>query len=195
MSAPREVDLLLTGLLDNAIEIWRRDGMVATCSWAVGEGRSAFAQPFSEEGWTIPPEVRAGLHAMVAASVKAILIGRIDESWMREMPKDSTPLVHGDLADMADFDPEVKTAICVQCHDLRTAQSYLYMASLQLRDDGSEHWLRSYHDNPEGRIIGGSHLTARAIPILGERADLDPDTVEHFLNSLHWTMVTGGNDE
>lgn len=187
MSAPRDLDALMTGLLDNAIDIWRRDRCVATCSWALGEKASAFAQPFDVEGWSIPVEARIGLHALVAACVNARVIGRIDESWTKAMPEDS-PLVHGELEEMADYDPEVKTALCVQAYDLLSERSFLYMAHLELFDDGSDHWVRSYHDDPEGRIIGGSQLTARTIPMLTGQ-DISPDVVEQFLNALHWTMV------
>lgn len=189
MTAPRELDLLMTGLLDNAIDIWRRDKMVATCSWAVGERASAFAQPFDRDGWDVSFETRAGLHALVAACVGARVIGRIDETWTKMMATTETPLVHGQLEELADTDPEVKTALCVQAYDLLTGRSYLHMAHLELYDDGADHWVRTYADEPDGRIVGGSQLTARAIPILSDGNDLTPDVVESFLNALHWTMV------
>lgn len=189
MTAPRDLDILMTGLLDNAISIWQRDKMVATCSWALGAKASAFAQPFDHEGWTISLETRAGLHALVAACVDAQVIGRIDETWTKMMSPDETPLVHGELQDMADTDPDVKTALCVQAYDLLSGRSYLHMAHLDLFEDGSDHWVRTYADEPEGRIVGGSELTARAIPILTQDVDLTPDVVEQFLNALHWTMV------
>ena len=189
MTAPRELDGLMTGLLDNAIDIWRRDKVVATCSWAVGDKASAFAQPFDEDGWNISIETRAGLHALVAACVNAKVIGRIDETWTKAMSKDEEPPVHGELQEIADIDPEVKTALCVQAYDLISGRSYLHMAHLDLFEDGSDHWVRTYADDPEGRIVGQSHLTARAIPILTGGEDVSPDVVEQFLNALHWTMV------
>lgn len=179
----------MTGLLDNAIAIWRRDKMVATCSWAVGDKASAFAQPFDREGWDVSYETRAGLHALVAGCVNARVIGRIDETWTKMMSTDETPLVHGELQDMADTDPDVKTALCVQAYDLLSGKSYLHMAHLDLYDDGTDRWVRTYADEPEGRIVGGNQLAARAIPILTDGADLTPDDVEQFLNALHWTMV------
>jgi len=192
MTAPRHLDILMTGLLDNAIAVWKREKMVTTISWAVGDKASAFAQPIDQEGWNVPYETRAGLHALVAACVDARVIGRIDESWTRMRDADETPLLHGELQEMADTDPDVKTALCVQAYDLLTGNSYLHMAHLDLCEDGSDRWVRTYADEPEGRIIGGSQLTARAIPIITDGVDLTPDVVEQFLNALHWTMVVAG---
>jgi hypothetical protein len=163
--------------------------MVTTISWAVGDKNSAFAQPIDRDGWDVSYEARAGLHALVAACVDARVIGRIDETWTRVMSTDETPLVHGELQEMADTDPDVKTALCVQAYDLLSGNSYLHMAHLELDEDGSDRWVRTHADEPEGRIVGGSHLTARAIPILTDGVDLTPDVVEQFLNALHWTMV------
>lgn len=189
MSAPQELDQLMTGLLDNAIAIWKRDKMVSTISWAMGDKASAFAQPVDREGWDVPYETRAGLHALVAACVDARIIGRIDETWTRIMSTDETPLVRGELQEMADTDPDVKTALCVQAYDLLSGNSYLHMAHLELDDNGSDRWVRTKVDEAEGRIVGGSELTARAIPILTDGEELTPDVVEQFLNALHWTMV------
>jgi hypothetical protein len=194
MTAPQALDILMNDLLDNAIELWKRDKMVATVSWAFGPRLSAFAQPYDREGWDVSLEARVGLHAMVAACVEAEYIGRIDESWVKAQDNGSTPIVHGELQQMADYDPDVKTAICVQSYHLPTGRGYLYMASLELHEDGSEKWTRTYCDDPEGRIVTGSELTARVIPIFNDGPDLTPDVVEEFLNALHWTVVVTGAD-
>ncbi len=192
MSAPLALDQLMTGLLDNAIDIWRRERMVSTVSWALGSKGSAFAQPFDKEGWDVSMEARIGLHALIASCVDAQYIGRIDETWMRAQDKGDRPLVHGELAELADYDPEVKTALCVQAYDVLSGSGYLYMASLELFPDGSEHWVRTYTDDPEGRLVDGSELTARVIPVLNDGPPLTPDVVEQFLNALHWTVLVAG---
>ena len=194
MTAPGALDSLMTDLLDNAIALWRRDKMVATVSWALGSRGTAFAQPYDREGWDVSMEARVGLHAMVAACVDAEYIGRIDESWVKAQGKDAPPLVHGQLQELADYDPEVKTALCVQAYHLPTGRGYLYMASLELFEDGSDHWVRTYSDDPDGRLVTGSELTARVIPILNDGPELTPDVVEQFLNALHWTVVVTGVD-
>lgn len=194
MTAPRALDILMTDLLDNAIALWKRDKMVATVSWAFGPRKSAFAQPYDREGWDVSMEARVGLHAMVAACVDAEYIGRIDETWVKAQEKGTPPLVHGELQQMADYDPEVKTALCVQAYHLPTGRGYLYMASLELFEDGSDHWVRTYSDDPDGRIVTGSELTARVIPVLNDGPPLTPDVVEQFLNALHWTVVVSEVD-
>lgn len=194
MTAPTALDGLMTGLLDNAIELWQRDKMVSTVSWALGAKGSAFAQPYDREGWDVPMESRVGIHALVAACVDAEYIGRIDESWVKAQEKGTPSLVHGQLQEMADFDPDVRTALCVQAYHLPTGKGYLYMASLDLDEDGSEHWIRTYSDDPEGRIVDGSEMTARVIPILADGMPITPDVVEEFLNALHWTVVVVGVD-
>jgi hypothetical protein len=194
MTAPLALDGLLTGLLDNAIELWQRDKMVSTVSWALGPKGSAFAQPFDREGWDVPMESRVGIHALVAACVDAEYIGRIDESWVKAQEKGAPSFVHGQLQEIADFDPDVRTALCVQAYHLPTGKGYLYMASLDLREDGSEHRIRSYSDDPEGRIVDGSEMTARVIPIIADEMPITPEVVEEFLNALHWTVVVVGVD-
>jgi len=195
MTAPTALDSLMNGLLDNAIQLWQRDKTVSTVSWAIGSGGSAFAQPFDREGWDVSIESRVGIHALVAACVDAEYIGRIDESWVKAQEKESPSLVHGQLERMADFDPDVRTALCVQAYHLPTGRGYLYMASLDLTEDGSENWVRTYCDDPEGRIVDGSEMTARVIPILNDGPPLTPEVVEAFLNALHWTVVVVGDEE
>jgi hypothetical protein len=189
MSIPLDLDLQMTGLLDSAIEMWRKDGCVMTCSYALGHSAHAFAQPYEIQGVTIAIETRVALHALIAACVNARYIGRIDESWVRLSDVGEPDLVHGDLEQMADYDPRVATAICVQAYDLETGDSYLHMATLSLDDNGSQQWRRTFSEDVEGRIVGGSQLTARAIPILSKETDLNAEVVESFLNAVGWTMA------
>jgi hypothetical protein len=189
MTAPLDLEYQMVGLLDSAIEMWRKDGCVMTCSYALGYSAHAFAQPYVTEGAEIALETRVALHALIASCVNARYIGRIDESWVRLSDVGEPDLVHGDLERMADYDPRVATAICVQAYDLETGDSYLHMATLTLNDDGSQLWHKTFSDEVEGRIVGGSELTARAIPILSKDNDLTFDVVESFLNAVGWTMA------
>ena len=195
MTVPLDLDLQMTGLLDSAIQMFKKDGAVMTCSYALGLSASAFAQPYETKGIDLAVETRVALHALIASVVNARYIGRIDESWVRLTDVGQPELVHGDLARMADYDPSVTTALCVQAYDLETEESYLYMATLSLRDDGSEYWRRTYSENVEGRIVGGSQLTARAIPIISRDTDLNAEMVESFLNAVGWTMAVASAEE
>ena len=189
MTAPLDLELQMSALLDSAIQMWKQDGCVMTCSYALGYSAHAFAQPYEIDGINVALETRVALHALIAACVNARYIGRIDETWVKMSETGEPDLVHGDLERMADYDPTVSTAICVQAYDLETGDSYLHMATLTLSDDGSQQWTRSFSDEVEGRIVGGSELTARVIPILSQDSDLSPEVVEGFLNAVGWTMA------
>ena len=189
MTAPIDLDLQMSALLDSAIQMWKQDGCVMTCSYALGYSAHAFAQPYEPKGMEVAVETRVALHALIASVVNARYIGRIDESWTRLSDVGEPDLVHGDLERMADYDPNVATAICVQAYDLETERSYLHMATLSLNDDGSEYWQRTYSEDVEGRIVGGSQLTARVIPIISNDNDLSAEVVEGFLNAVGWTMA------
>lgn len=191
MTTPLHLDIQMTGILDTAIDIWRKDGGVMTCSFALGNSASAFAQPFETAGTEVTFETRIALHALIASAVDARYIGRVDETWTRLSEAGDPELLHGDLERMADQDPQVATALCVQAYDLETGSSYLQMATLALREDGSQRWSRTYSEDFEGRLVGGSAMTARVIPIISDDLDLTADVVEGFLNAVGWTMTIG----
>jgi hypothetical protein len=189
MSAPLDLEIQMIALLDSAIDLWKREGSVMTCSFALGYSAHAFAQPYEIEGVNVTMETRVALHAMIASCVNARYIGRIDETWVKMSETGEPDLVHGDLERMADYDPTISTALCVQAYDLETGDSYLHMGTLTLADDGSHRWERSFSEDIEGRIVGGSELTARVIPIISQDNDLSPEVVESFLNAVGWTMA------
>lgn len=178
-------------LMDDAVRIWERDGVLQSTSWAMGESMAGFATSYDMEGAHISDYNRIGLHAMLAACVEARYIGRIDESWAR-MQDASIPVpVSGELGALADTDPTIGTAICVQAYDLVEANAYVALARMTLDDEGAIAWNRATFEEPEGRLIGASLMTADIIPRVLSHGRPGVEELQHLMESLHWTMVVG----
>lgn len=133
--------------------MWERDGAVMTTSFAIGHARSVFAQPKNEVGLNITNHERVELLAMLASTVGAVVVGRIDESYIATVQADAPPLKKGDLQRMSETDPNIHTAIVVQATDTTTGDELVAVAVLTVDDSGLPQWDYSVYDNAEGQFL------------------------------------------
>lgn len=129
--------------LDAAIHAYELLGFVAPVLWAVGPGGSLTASPVTVEALEQSGQpVAATVLGSLAIATRATAIGRVDEAWVRVAPEDD-PLDEmrpGVLAERADTDPRVRTAIICHALDLRSRRQVLGMAVAGLDDEGSPTW-------------------------------------------------------
>lgn len=174
------------GLLDDAIYAWQRDGGVITTSFVLGHSRSMFASPITEEAFSIDDATRVRLHALLASLVGATVIGRIDESYKREVFADAPRLTKSELEELAKTDPNIKTALVVQAMDTRTGDSLACLATLKVDDDGEPDWDFDSFANPEGDTTIFFYETAKLANAL--RVPITDDEVRTQLRELGWAL-------
>ena len=134
-----------------ATDQWKIEGAIIPTLWAIGRGRIIFAQPKKAEAWQDIPQQMA-IHALLRSIVKATTIGMIAEAWVRQQEPDKPMPKKGDLERVADFDPDVRTAIIVHGWDIGAARSHSHMARLDLDNEGSPMWEFDCYDSAHGRI-------------------------------------------
>jgi hypothetical protein len=147
------IEQMCESLLDEAVVMWERDGAVMTTSFAIGHARSVFAQPKNEVGLAISDYQRVELVAMLASTVGAVVVGRIDESYIAVVDAGAPPLAKGDLERMAETDPNINTAIVVQATDTASGEALVAVAVLTVDDNGLPQWDYSIYENADGQFI------------------------------------------
>jgi hypothetical protein len=142
-------------LLETAIDMWHRDGTILTTSFAIGHSRSMFAQPFTMESHDLDDEQRSEMTALMAQAVSAVYVGRIDETYFTTsppMPDDAETI---DLSLHSDSDPNIKTAIAIQCVNVRTNEAMLGIGVFGLNAEGKPRWKFLLYDDKEEQIPRG----------------------------------------
>lgn len=173
-------------LLEEAVTVWWRDGAVWPAMFAVGHARSIILSPADEEGWAIEDGDRAVLLGLAANLAGAKVIGRIDETYITERPVGEQVPEPGDLAELADTDPTIQTAIAVQALDLETDSVFVSLARLGMDDDGEPNWRVSNHEEPSGHLAEHLRATGRAIRAFPAPVPYD-DAVAHIHES-RWVV-------
>jgi hypothetical protein len=181
------IEEICLGLLEEAVNMYERDGALMTTSFAVGHARSAFTQPMTEHGCEIDDETRIRLQAMLASSVGAVYIGRIDESFIGIFPAESAPLSKGQLEQLAKTDASIRTAIVVQAVDTRNQDSLVYIATLGVDDNGEAEWEQGQFQDIGGPLVDDAR---KAIEIASHFIiPLTDIQLREELFALGWQMV------
>ena len=186
---PERLDQIMLSLLGAAQVTYEKEKACNTCAWAIGEDRRAFAQPGDSEGQNQSEENKAAIHALIAASVEARWIGRIDEVWVGEMDALSDSPRRGELEEKAKYDPSIRTALTIQAYDIVTDESYVYVSLLGLDEDGRETWHSSLDTNVEGHLIDVARVIAHNIPRMEESFSLEKERVYAVANALGWVAL------
>jgi hypothetical protein len=181
------VQVYLDTMMERAISLFNEDGVVITTSWATGTERAIFAQPIDMEGCDISRETRVGLHALMAIAVDATLIGRVDETYTQERDADSPIPETGELAMLADFDPSIQTALCVEAFDIDTGTSYLKIARLSLTENGEQDWNMDTYKNVSGQLVHENIVSALLVGYADEKITLEE--LEELATDLHWEIA------
>lgn len=180
---------IIEQMTEIAQEIYAEQGFVVPTIFTLREDAVMYAQPVDLLGATISEEARQSIHAMMAISMDAMYIGRIDEMYAAERSVDEPPILKGEMAENADSDPTIRTAVCVEAIDLRDNQRYLSVAQHGINDFGKIEW-RSHVYEEESRIDqDASRLSlTRAMaqsPELRENK-LTHDEIKRLLQNLHY---------
>lgn len=182
-------DGLFKVLGDQAKAIFAMDGHLNTTSYALGRKVTMFAQPMTAESANISPVARAGLLGLMMATSEAVVIGQIDESWMRMMEEGDPMPSRGELAAMADKDPNIRTALSVFAMHVGSGECAVSTSMFGVTDHGEPEWIDRIDPDPEGFVVE----TTRTAIFLGTHLS-DDDSPDYedligFFESCGWSLV------
>jgi hypothetical protein len=174
-------------LLEGAVMIHDRDGAVTPTTFAIGHARSIFAQPYDEDGYELRSEARTAMDALLISATGAICLGRIDESYIQERLITDPKPDFDELADRAETDPTIGTALTVQVINTRTRETTVALARLYLDDEGHPVWDRSLHDLVEGEAVV---LSVEACAMAaGIKNPITNSQLKEELLAIGWSMI------
>jgi len=174
--------------LDRACHTWEQQGTIYPSLWAEGEELLCVAIPMHREASQASPLLQSLLLSMMAQTVQALALGTLHEAWTKEFVnhEEVAHLKPGELEQLAEVDPEVRTAIITTWGDLKTGKIFQDMATVGLSDEGDTVWEISHSDTPQGllrRLVQGVML-GEGLP-----AD-DPETVlAKIAESMDWQVL------
>jgi hypothetical protein len=127
-----------------SIFVYAQHGRMHPKLWVESESVIVLIEPTSWDACEITDWQRAQMLCAARLSIDGIVLGRCDEVYIRDM---SVPgaVKGGNLADMVDFDPSIRTALMVHAMDALTEETYLTMATFDLDNEGLPYWER--HEN------------------------------------------------
>jgi hypothetical protein len=172
-----------------AKQIYLEQGYVVPTIFALTEDHVIYAQPSDLLGATISDEARISIHALIAVSMDALYVGRIDEMYAAERAQDEPPILRGEMAELAEYVPTIRTAIGVEAIDLRDDQRYLSVAQYGIDDYGHIEW-RSHVYEEESRFdedasrLGLTRAMAQSEDLKSEA--LPMDQIKELLKKLHY---------
>jgi hypothetical protein len=180
---------IIEQMTDIAKQIYEEQGFVVPTIFALTEETVIYAQPVDLLGATIADEARISIHALIAVSLDATYIGRIDEMFAAERTETEPPILKGEMADLAEFDPTIRTAVCVEAIDLRDNQRYLSVAQYGMDDQGQINWKSQVYEEESRYDSDASRLSltrtmAQSNDLRSEAIDLDE--LREMLRKLHY---------
>ena len=180
---------IIEQMTEIAQEIYAEQGFVVPTIFALREDAVMYAQPVDLLGATISEEARQSIHAMMAISMDATYVGRIDEMYAAERSVDDPPILRGEMAENADSDPTIRTAVCVEAIDLRDNQRYMCVAQHGINDFGQVEWRTHVYEEESRTDQDASRLSlTRAMAQSRELREnkLTHDEIKRLLQNLHY---------
>lgn len=169
--------------------IYTEQGFVVPTIFALREESVMYAQPVDLLGATIGDDARVSIHALMAIAVDATYIGRIDEMYAAERSVTEPPIFRGEMAENADTDPTIRTAVCVEAIDLRDSQRYLSVAQYGIDDFGEVQWRSHVYEEECRKDQDASRLALTCAMAQSEdlrRQIYTVEAVREILKNLHY---------
>jgi hypothetical protein len=170
---------------DVATEIWEEHGRISSSIWAIGRERFILAKP-SPTGGSHDIRFRTVLHSMLAQAVSAEVLGSTDETFVQERLTGESCPAAGDLAALADHDPTVRTAIVTQALHTDSLDTFLVMARLGLKDNGTVEWEYDHISQADGGMVETLEYAALFVHDAIDRTVLD-----EFAEAMRWMVMEG----
>lgn len=184
------LNVIMVNLLNEATHIWESSGRVLPTLWSIGEGRANFGQPIEDDSETFVP-AQIMIHALMARSLDAKYVGRIDEAFTQERDTDDEP-EEGELRARIETDPTVRTAICVEGLDIETKQTIMHAATLEMSDDGQPGWYVTVYEDNDSPISMSLH---QAYDMSQQMVhSMTANQVSDFSHNLRWVVVDSDAD-
>lgn len=126
-----------------AIFVYVNHGRLYPKMWVESESVVCMIEPLTWEACDVTDWQRAQMLSACMRSIDAVIIGRTDEVYIRDMTVPGAKRnSHDNLAEMVDFDPSIRSALMIHAVDLRTTENYFTMATFDLDNGGMPYWER-----------------------------------------------------
>lgn len=178
-------------LIEDSVYLWEQEGALLPTIFALGYSRSLFAQPMNQKGFTIDNATKVRLHALMAANVGSVYIGRIDETFYAERLVTEAPLNPKELEQLAKHDPTIRTAIMVQAMDMKAEKAVIHLAVASVNDDGETNWELIDYEQPVGLSVDEGRAVVAFTQLLTQPitdAELVDELYEHG-----WSLADSDN--
>lgn len=166
----RTLEMVANLHCSTAIATFESDGSLIPKMWAHGDEAVVVAQPLTLDGEPSDEE-RIEMLWLMALTVGARWIGRVDEAWVRDQD-DNVQIDPDDLPDLADVDPRVRTALMVQAAEIDSGDIAVSVAVLGIGDDGRAEWARATSSETTG--IDHSEIV-EALNLAAATGEMDRD--------------------
>jgi hypothetical protein len=167
--------------------IYERHGRLLPKIWAQSIDRMLVAEPLDREAIDeMTDEFRATLAIAMACRIDALAVGRSDEAYIRTIDEDS--LDAGDLAEVVDIDPRVRTCLVTEAVAIGGSEEVTIIATHGLDDYGRHVW--AVEENRAGIMRSLVPLQVARNMIADGLPDFwrDPIALEQFAQQIRWAI-------
>jgi hypothetical protein len=174
--------------LQRACFVWEQQGEIYPALWATGEDRRCVAIPVDVEALQASTLLQTVLLGLMAQTVEATAIGTMHEAWTKTFT--STDEVEGmqpgQLAQLAEVDPLIRTALITTWGNLKNGKVYQDMASLSISDLGEIGWEYEHSKKPQGifRELVSGVMSGHALA-----ADDPKDALSRLAEAMNWKVL------
>lgn len=143
--APMSLRDIASAHREASIFVYTQHGRMHPKLWVESESEIVLIEPLSWDKCDVTDWQRAQMICAARRSVDGVVVGRCDEVYIRDLHVPGA-MKGGNLADMVDFDPSIRTALMVHSMDCVTAGTYMTMATFDLDNEGMPYWERHETD-------------------------------------------------
>lgn len=173
--------------VDRACWIYESDGTVLPSLWASGDRKMIIAIPRSAEAMSSAWETQAVLLSLMAQTVEALAVGTVHEVWTKAFEPEEDPgeMTAGDLRNIADLDPTVRTSLMGTWGDLKTGEVRTEMASVCVGDRGEISWEWGTSTEMAGALVD---MIESVLAHDQYHAEDPEDALEQVADSMQWSV-------
>lgn len=177
------VELITAAHCEAGTVTYDLQGRVLPKFWAQSSHRRVIASPINKQGMALDTTRGVMVIAFIAEVANARWIGRTAEAWMKTH-QDGDQFPATGLGQLADIDPEIRTAVIAQGMDLLTTETHTAIAMFDLDDNGRQVWRRSTHTDLGGQFS----MIANAVRmfLVGSRPTHTEEEMIEFVHQCGW---------
>ena len=172
-----------------AMGVYLRFGKMIPAMWAESEEMIALLEPEKLHALQIGEELRAKLILTVARAIKGSVIGRCDEVHFRNNLFNTRQRETDEFVKFfAETDPGVHRAIAVHALDVRTYESYLTTAHIDIDNEGAPFWQVSFHVPYISRYMATLKETTKMMSQIRYKFPMTQQSASMFASAFGWNV-------